>query len=170
MKDTILGRAANTRRFYNAELNNCWIVLGGSTPWPTEPTPPEEDVTLVEVPELAVAKLASLQLVVPDPLGTIVYYDNNNQERKYREIAVGDIVAEDCTRILFSTTLLGSEVDSSTGLRVLGVAVGVQGSVGGGLLAPEEVTDPGELCAVEYRRPLYLNGSSSYAINIMLEF
>ena len=170
MKSTILSRVSDTRRFYESENDRSWLLFAGSTAWPNELLPPEENLETESFTDLIIAKKASLRLVVPDPMGDILYYDNRNVLTKYREVTYANALAEKCTRILFNVTLRGSEFDSALAIRILSVSNNVVGTVPGGTLLANQVTSQGEIQAFEYRRALYLNPTSIYNVNSILEF
>lgn len=170
MKSTLLSRVSDTRRFYDSENDRSWLLFAGSTAWPNELLPPAEDLETESFNDLIIAKKASLRLVVPDPAGDILYYDNRNVLTKYREVSYANALTEKCTSILFNVTLRGSEFDSALAIRILAVSNSVVGTVPGPTLMPAQVTNQGEIQALEYRRPLYLNPTSIYNINSILEF
>ena len=170
MKSTILSRVSDTRRFYNSENDRSWLLFAGHTAWPNDLLPPEENLETESFTDLIIAKKASLRLVVPDAAGDILYYDNRNVLTKYREVTYANALTEKCTRILFNVTLRGSEFDSALAIRILAVSNNVVGSVAGGTLLANQVTSQGEIQALEYRRPLYLNPTSIYNVNSILEF
>lgn len=170
MISTIASRIFDARRFFEAENDRAWILLAGSTAWPAEPTPPAEDVNTVSFPDLILAKRASVRMVVPDPAGDIVYYNNLNVATRYREVSYANSIAEQCTRVLLNAQVSGADIPSGVAVRILAISSALVTTSIDPVVYPVDITSQGNIQALEYRQPLYLNAASQYNINSILEF
>ena len=170
MKDTTLSRVSDTRRFYMSENDRSWMLFAGTTPWPADPTPLPEDLEVASFNDLVLAKKTTLRLIVPDVNGDVLYYNDNNELTKYREVTYANSLAERCTRILFNVVVRGNEIPTEAAIRIIAISNNLVGSVPGTTLLAGQVVSQGEIQAVEHRKPLYLNPNSTYNLSSILEF
>jgi hypothetical protein len=170
MISTIASRVFDARRFYEAENNRAWIVFAGSTAWPNETSPPAENVNVVSFSDLILAKRASVRMVVPDVAGDILYYNNLNVATRYREVSYANSIAEGCTRVLVNAQISGSDVPPGVAIRILAISSALVTASLNDVVFPVNITNQGNIQALEYRPPLYFSAASQYNVNSILEF
>lgn len=180
MIKTNLHAVKNAARWKEANANNTWIVLGQTSAWPSEPTPPAEVITTTSINQAFCAIKATIQWVVADELGTIYFTGLDNVLRTYSEVTTLAALATDvASTVLISATVTGDQIaslfsDVAPTWRQLGVYTDLVPAVGYTtytFIAAANVGTWGQLEVYDNRTPISLpNSGSFYTVQTMIQY
>jgi hypothetical protein len=136
-----------------------WAAIGRTTAWSDDGTPPAEDSTVTVIDEIiGFKRILQKLLVTPDPLGTIIYTDQN-----YRVVPRAQAFDQEVVDLHLEASFDGAELPLTT-FRQVGIYEGLLPATGfeqALVLLPAQVASPGRL--IWYRNMTPQTRTATYA-------
>lgn len=181
MSGTVLSmkhRVRNAVRFKNQEASNLWIVFGKTSAWDDDANPPDVSINEDTVPEVILAKKASIEWVVQDDDGLYqfisppLYPGQPNTVTKWLQLLTEeDVMTRSCRWCLLRVEVTGDELTDE--YRVVAFTTGLvptEGHEDDTLLYSSNISDIGYVETMSYRRPSTLSSSGVYTVSNIIEF
>jgi hypothetical protein len=170
---TRLHRTANAIRFKRSVSDNIWVVLGGTSPWQNDQNPPVPNPSVVSINSPVTFVKAIVRYVKEDPTGGFVFIDPSGTQRYFKEVQDENQVLSDfISVVMVQATINGVDIPAPS-IREVGFVTGlepIKGFEGRSKLTPDQISRPGVLETVEYRVPINVLGTSTYAFSYLTEF
>jgi len=167
-------RLKDAIRLKNYNADNSWIVLGQSSAWPNDSSPPAELLSASDVPNKFGAVKAILRWAVEDDAGTILYNDGSTV-RKFLEIDTEEeVLAEDPANIkVIATATIHSNELAVSAYRAFGIStdlVPADGYEEDNFVASANIDEWGTVECLHHAKPTNINPDTSWELSIIFEY